>query len=72
VVTWPAGKKKPKTRQLHKVAAIGAMGGAFWGMLFGILFLVPLLGMALGAARLLPACLLTSDNGILRIMNHPN
>ena len=50
VVTWPTGKKKPKTRQLHNVAAIGAMGGAFWGMLFGILFFVPLLGMALGAA----------------------
>jgi uncharacterized membrane protein len=50
VVTWPIGKKKPKTLQLHNVAAAGAFGGAFWGMLFGILFLVPLLGMALGAA----------------------
>lgn len=50
VVTWPVGKKKPKTRQLRNVAAIGAFGGAFWGMLFGILFFVPLLGMALGAA----------------------
>lgn len=50
VVTWPTGKKKPKTRQLHNVAAIGAFGGAFWGMLFGILFFVPLLGMAMGAA----------------------
>ena len=46
VVTWPTGKKKPRTRQLHNVAAIGAFGG----MLFGILFFVPLLGMALGAA----------------------
>lgn len=50
VVTWPTGKKKPKTQQLHNVAAAGAFGGAFWGMLFGILFFVPLLGMALGAA----------------------
>ena len=50
VVTWPTGKKKPKTRQLHNIAAAGAFGGAFWGMLFGILFFVPLLGMALGAA----------------------
>jgi uncharacterized membrane protein len=50
VVTWPTGKKKPKTHQLHNVAAAGAFGGAFWGMLFGILFFVPLLGMALGAA----------------------
>ena len=50
VVTWPTGKKKPKTRQLQNIAAAGALGGAFWGMLFGILFFVPLLGMALGAA----------------------
>jgi uncharacterized membrane protein len=50
VLTWPTGKKKPKTHQLHNVAAAGAFGGAFWGMLFGILFFVPLLGMALGAA----------------------
>lgn len=49
VVTWPAGKKKPKTRQLHNLAAVGAASGAFWGMLFGILFFVPLLGMAVGA-----------------------
>jgi uncharacterized membrane protein len=50
VVTWPTGKKKPKTRQLHDLAAHGALGGAFWGILFGILFFVPLLGMAMGAA----------------------
>ena len=50
VVAWPNGKKKPKTRQLHNLAAIGAAGGAFWGMLFGILFFVPLAGLAMGAA----------------------
>ena len=50
VVTWEAGKKKPKTRQLNNLAGAGAMGGAFWGMLFGLLFLVPLLGAAIGAA----------------------
>lgn len=50
VVTWPVGKKKPKTRQLHDLVGAGAMGGAFWGFLFGLLFLVPLLGMAVGAA----------------------
>lgn len=49
VVTWKQGKKKPKTKQIHNLAAIGAMGGAFWGMLFGIIFFVPLLGMAIGA-----------------------
>jgi len=50
VVSWPEGRKKPKTRQLHSLAGAGALGGAFWGMLFGLLFFVPLLGMAVGAA----------------------
>jgi uncharacterized membrane protein len=50
VVSWPDGKKKPKTRQLANLAGAGALGGAFWGLLFGLLFFVPLLGMAVGAA----------------------
>lgn len=49
VVTWPAGAKKPKTQQLHNLAASGALGGAFWGLLFGLIFFVPLFGMAVGA-----------------------
>ena len=49
VVSWPAGAKKPKTRQGHSMAAAGALGGAFWGMLFGLLFFVPFLGLAIGA-----------------------
>jgi uncharacterized membrane protein len=49
-VSWQAGAKKPRTRQLHNLAGAGALGGAFWGMLFGLLFLVPLLGAAIGAA----------------------
>ena len=49
-VSWPAGAKKPKTRQLNSLTGAGALGGAFWGMLFGLLFFVPLLGMAVGAA----------------------
>ena len=49
-VEWPAGKRKPKTRQLHNLAGAGALGGAFWGLLFGILFFVPILGIAVGAA----------------------
>ena len=50
IVSWPMGKKKPKTRQLHNLAGFGAMEGAFWGMLFGLLFFIPLLGLAVGAA----------------------
>jgi uncharacterized membrane protein len=49
-VTWPEGKKKPKTEQLHRLAGAGALGGSFWGLLFGLIFFVPLLGMAVGAA----------------------
>jgi uncharacterized membrane protein len=49
IVSWPPGKKKPKTRQLHNLAGPGALMGSFWGLLFGLLFFVPLLGMAIGA-----------------------
>jgi uncharacterized membrane protein len=49
-VTWPVGRKKPKTEQLRNLAGAGALGGSFWGLLFGILFFVPLLGLAVGAA----------------------
>ena len=49
IVTWPQGKKKPKTKQLQSLAGVGALGGAFWGMLFGLIFFVPFLGMAVGA-----------------------
>ena len=46
IVTWPQGKKKPKTRHLGDQTAAGAWYGAFWGMLFGFLFFMPLLGAA--------------------------
>jgi uncharacterized membrane protein len=49
VVTWPDGRKKPKTQQLHSLTGAGALGGAFWGLLFGLLFFIPLLGLAIGA-----------------------
>lgn len=50
MVSWPAGAKKPRTRQLNNLAAAGALGGSFWGLLFGLIFFVPLLGLAIGAA----------------------
>ena len=50
MVSWPEGKKKPKTEQLHSLARAGALKGAFWGVLFGLLFFMPLLGVAIGAA----------------------
>jgi uncharacterized membrane protein len=49
-VTWPLDRKRPKTKQLHDLAGVGALSGSFWGLLFGLLFFVPLFGMAVGAA----------------------
>ena len=48
-VSWPEGKKKPKSKHLDDMTGPGALGGAFWGMLFGLIFFVPFLGMAVGA-----------------------
>jgi len=50
IVTWPEGKKKPKTEQLTSLTGAGALSGAFWGMLFGLIFFIPFFGMAVGAA----------------------
>lgn len=50
IVSWPEGRKSPKTKQLVSLAGVGAMQGAFWGMLFGLIFLVPFFGLAVGAA----------------------
>ena len=50
LVSWPTGKKKPKTRHLGDQTCRGAWYGAFWGMLLGFLFFMPLLGAAWGAA----------------------
>lgn len=50
LVSWPEGRRKPRTRQLHDLKGAGALGGSFWGLLFGLLFFVPLLGLAVGAA----------------------
>jgi uncharacterized membrane protein len=50
IVTWPQGKKSPKTQQLHSLTSQGALIGAFWGMLFGLIFFIPFFGLAIGAA----------------------
>src|ERR671921_148026 len=49
VVSWPLGNKKPNTRQVHSMAGVGAVGGAFFGFLLGLIFFVPFLGAAMGA-----------------------
>ena len=50
IVSWPAGEKAPKTRQLVNLAAAGAATGMFWGALFGFIFMMPFFGAAVGAA----------------------
>ena len=50
VVSWPEGKRKPRTRHLNDLVGTGVLDGAFWGFLFGLIFFVPLLEMAVGAA----------------------
>ena len=50
IVTWQAGQRKPRTKQLTSTSAAGALSGGFWGLLFGLIFFVPLLGAAIGAA----------------------
>lgn len=50
IVSWQPDAKRPKTKQLNNLTAIGALDGSFWGLLFGVLFFMPLLGMAVGAA----------------------
>jgi uncharacterized membrane protein len=69
LVTWPEGKRKPKTEQLRSLTGAGALGGSFWGLLFGLLFFIPLLGMAIGAAMGALAGSLTDvgiDDGFIR------
>jgi uncharacterized membrane protein len=50
VVSWAADRRKPRAWQARDVVGPAALSGAFWGLLFGILFLLPLAGLALGAA----------------------
>ena len=49
-VSWPADRKRPRTRQAASLAGAGALSGSFWGLLFGVLFFAPVLGAAVGAA----------------------
>jgi len=49
VVTWPQGRKRPKTYQAIDTVGVGMLGGVFWGLLFGLIFFTPLLGVLVGA-----------------------
>ena len=49
-VSWPPGRRGPKTHPLHGFTTVGAAGGGFFGFLMGVIFFVPLLGLVIGAA----------------------
>lgn len=49
-VSWPPGRRAPKTHPLHQVTVLGAVGGGFFGFLLGVILFAPLFGLALGAA----------------------
>ena len=51
-VAWVTKKPdgKMKLHQGTSLTGVAAAGGAFWGFLFGLIFLVPIAGMAIGAA----------------------
>ena len=49
-LVWRTPDGKVKVQQSISTVGMGAAGGALWGMLLGLLFLVPLFGMAVGAA----------------------
>jgi len=50
VVAVKNAKGKVKLHQPVNMTAMGAVSGGFWGALVGMLFLVPVAGMAIGAA----------------------
>ena len=51
-VAWVTKKPdgKMKLHQGTSLTGAAAAGGAFWGFLFGLIFLVPIAGLAIGAA----------------------
>ena len=50
LVSWPAARRTPATRELGSVTGPGKLWGGFWGMLFALIFLTPLAGPTFGAA----------------------
>ncbi|WP_028060622.1 DUF1269 domain-containing protein [Candidatus Solirubrobacter pratensis] len=50
LVSWPAGRRKPSTRELGSLSGPGSLWGGFWGVLLALVFLTPIAGPAFGAA----------------------
>jgi uncharacterized membrane protein len=50
LVSWPVGRRTPRTRELGSITGPGVLWHGFWGMLLGLIFLTPLAGPRFGAA----------------------
>ena len=50
LVSWPAGRRTPETRELGTLTGPGRLWHGFWGMFLGLIFLTPLAGPSFGAA----------------------
>jgi uncharacterized membrane protein len=50
LVSWPAGHRKPSTRELGAITGPGRLWGGFWGILLALIFLTPIAGPTFGAA----------------------
>jgi uncharacterized membrane protein len=50
LVSWPAGRRTPATRDLGSLTGPGRLWHGFWGLFLGLIFLTPLAGPAFGAA----------------------
>ena len=50
LISWPETARKPAMRELGSLTGPGTLWAGFWGLLLGLMFLVPLAGLAFGAA----------------------
>jgi uncharacterized membrane protein len=74
LVSWPAWRRAPATRELGSVTGPGKLWMGFWGMLLGLIFLTPLAGPTFGAAAGAVAGTLSefgvSDDFLVRVREH--
>ena len=74
LVSWPAGRRKPSTRELGSLSGPGSLWGGFWGVLLALIFLTPIAGPAFGAAAGAIAGSLSDfgveDDFVMRVREH--
>jgi uncharacterized membrane protein len=50
LLAWPESRRVPRLSHVGSLTGPGALWAGFWGLLLGLIFLVPLAGLAFGAA----------------------